>query len=125
MRSAPFIWWTLLFVPLSFPPLLDKMVDDEATNEQDDEGHNTENLIPHPPAPSFSASWRLCLYFFCSWYHTTGCSCGVVLTWQGVYELCVGIQPTVGADYAVSKIDTDYEIGLCAAMASSIIHMNF
>jgi hypothetical protein len=83
MRSAPLMWWTLLFVPLSFPPLLDKMVDDEATNEQDDEGHNTENLIPHPPAPSFSASWRLCLYFFCSWHHTTGCSCGVVLTWQG------------------------------------------
>ena len=31
----------------------------------------------------------------------------------------------VGADYAVSKITTDYEIGLCAAMASSIIQFNF
>jgi hypothetical protein len=29
------------------------------------------------------------------------------------------------ADYAVSKINTDYETGLCAAMASSIIQFNF
>jgi hypothetical protein len=29
------------------------------------------------------------------------------------------------SDNAVSKIKTDYEIGLRAAMASSIIHMNF
>ncbi len=28
-------------------------------------------------------------------------------------------------DNAVSKINTDYETGLCAAMASSIIHINF
>jgi hypothetical protein len=29
------------------------------------------------------------------------------------------------ADNAVSKINTDYETGLCAAMASSIIQFNF
>ncbi len=29
------------------------------------------------------------------------------------------------ADYAVSKNNADYEIGLCAARASSIIHFNF
>ena len=40
-RSAPLTWWTIVFVPLfSFPPLLDKIVDDEASNEKDDEGHN-------------------------------------------------------------------------------------
>jgi hypothetical protein len=31
----------------------------------------------------------------------------------------------VGADNAVSKNNADYEIGLCAARASSIIHFNF
>jgi hypothetical protein len=31
----------------------------------------------------------------------------------------------VGADYAVSKNNADYEIGLCAARASSIIHFIF
>jgi hypothetical protein len=59
MRLAPPTWWMLLFVPLSFPPLLDKMIDDEATNEQDDEGSNAENLIPHLSVPSFSVSWAL------------------------------------------------------------------
>src|SRR5260370_25231215 len=29
------------------------------------------------------------------------------------------------ADYAVSKNNAEYEIGLCAARASSIIHFNF
>jgi hypothetical protein len=29
------------------------------------------------------------------------------------------------ADNAVSKNNADYEIGLCAARASSIIHFNF
>jgi hypothetical protein len=31
----------------------------------------------------------------------------------------------ITADYAVSKNNADYEIGLCAARASSIIHFNF
>jgi hypothetical protein len=30
---------------------------------------------------------------------------------------------SVGADYTVSKINTDYESSLCAALASSIIHI--
>ena len=47
MRSAPLTRWTLLFAPLSFPPPLDKMVDDEATNEQDDEGTYAKYLVPH------------------------------------------------------------------------------
>jgi len=35
------------------------MVDDEATNEQDDEGYNAKNLVPHLSVPSFSGSWAL------------------------------------------------------------------
>ena len=35
------------------------------------------------------------------------------------------IRSAVGADYAVSKNNAEYEIGLCAARASSIIHFNF
>jgi hypothetical protein len=31
--------------------------------------------------------------------------------------------PSVGADYVLSKINMDYETGLCAANASSIIHI--
>jgi hypothetical protein len=46
-----------VFVPLcSFPPLIDKIVDDEATNEKDDEGRDADDLIPHLLAPSFSIS---------------------------------------------------------------------
>jgi hypothetical protein len=47
MRSAPLTRWTLLFAPLSFPPPLDKMVDDEATNKQDNEGTYAKYLVPH------------------------------------------------------------------------------
>ena len=54
-----------MFAPLFwFPPLLDKMVDDEASNEKDDEGHNAEDLIPHLPAPSFSIPWGFPLSVF-------------------------------------------------------------
>ena len=56
-RSTPLTWWTIVFVPLfSFPPLIDKIVDDEASPEKDDEGHNADDLIPHLLAPSFSVS---------------------------------------------------------------------
>jgi hypothetical protein len=56
-RSTPLTWWTIVFAPLfSFPPLIDKIVDDEATNEKDDEGRDADDLIPHLLAPSFSIS---------------------------------------------------------------------
>jgi hypothetical protein len=56
-RSTPLTWSTTVFVPLcSFPPLIDKIVDDEATNEKDDEGRDADDLIPHLLAPSFSIS---------------------------------------------------------------------
>jgi hypothetical protein len=35
------------------------------------------------------------------------------------------IRSAVGADYVLSKINTDYEISLYAAMASFIIHIYF
>ncbi len=64
MRSALLMRWTLLSVSLSLPPLLDKMVDDEANNEQEDEGPNAEDFIPHLLTPLFSASWRFRLPVF-------------------------------------------------------------
>jgi hypothetical protein len=71
MRSERLMWWTLLWVSLSFPPLLDKMVDDEAN----------KGALPHENLP-FSAS---------SMYFPTTCSClfSQTLTWlvfSGVEE---------------------------------------
>ena len=65
MPSAPLTRWTLLFAPLSFPPPLDKMVDDEATNKQDNEGTYAKYLVPHVVISFVRLVW---LRFLCFYY---------------------------------------------------------
>ena len=74
MRSAPLTRWTLLFAPLSFPPPPDKMVDDEATNKQDNEGTYAKYLVPHVVISFVRLVW---LRFLC--FYDTMCEMSFVM----------------------------------------------